>query len=316
MITLDTTLPIALYKFTNMTLRFWIDSNDIVYRNNNNSGATMSNIDCFNKLKDVIGLMNKLLPKSIVNHKVLEVSRPYFDISTDNDGTSQNDTDTIKLANPPSLQYLMANKLDNWLSFLECSDSILSPSITINGISIAAISPVIHDADNNDNDIQAFLKSNILPSSNNKKRSYLYNQAAAHFSNSLLSRSGSSNTIIYFVIIIIIIIFVDVNSLASNYNEIKEEAEIRINNYLDQLYDTINVQESNDSNSQPTKKMKSGYDSSDNDNSQKQLKKNDSDSTTNLSHNTSDILSKIKAEIEVIGKAAQDLSILRSLPLP
>jgi len=104
--------------------------------------------------------------------------------------------------------------------------------------------------------------------------------------------------------------------LASNYNEIKEEAEIRINNYLDQLYDTINVQESNDSNSQPTKKMKSGYDSSDNDNSQKQLKKNDSDSTTNSSHNASDILSKIKAEIEVIGKAAQDLSILRSLPLP
>jgi len=206
MITLDTTLPIALYKFTNMTLRFWIDSNDIVYRNNNNNGATMSNNDCFNKLKDVIGLMNKLLPKTIVNHKVLEVCRPYFDISKDNDGTSQNDTDTIKLANPPSLQYLMADKLDNWLSFLECSDSILSPSITINGISVAAISPVIHDADN-DNGIQAFVKSNILPSSNNKKRSYLYNQAAAHFSNSLLSRSGSINTIINFVIIIIIIIF-------------------------------------------------------------------------------------------------------------
>ena len=44
------------------------------------------------------------------------------------------------------------------------------------------------------------------------------------------------------------------------------------------------------------------------------MKKHDSDSTTNSSRNTSDILSKIKAEIEVIGKAAQDLSVLRSLP--
>ena len=101
--------------------------------------------------------------------------------------------------------------------------------------------------------------------------------------------------------------------LSTNYHEIKEEAENRINNYLDQLYQT-DIQESNDSNSQPNKKSKSGYDSSDNDHSQKNTKKHDSDSTTNSNHNTSDILGKIKIEIEVISKASQDLSILRSLP--
>jgi hypothetical protein len=311
---IDTSLPVALYKFTNITLRCWIDNNDDVYRNNNNNGNMMTNSDCFNKLKDVIGLMNKLLPNTIVNHKVLEVPRPYFEISTEDDSNNSNQhhIDTIKLASPPSLPYLMADKLDNWLSFLECSDNILSPSITVNGISVAAISPIINNIDNNDNDIQAYLKSNIIPSSNNKKRSHLYNQAAAHFCNSLLSRSGFNITITIITVIIIVII-IEVTLLANNYNEIKEESENRINNYLDQLY-ANNSQESNDSNSQPNKKPKSGYDSSDNDHSQKNLKKHDSDSTTNSNHNTSDLLGKIKTEIEVICKASQDLSILRSLP--
>lgn len=152
----------------------------------------MTNSDCFNKLKDVIGLMNKLLPNTVVNHKVLDVPRPYFEISKEDDSNNNNErliNDTVKLASPPSLPHLMADKLDNWLAFLECSDNILSPSITVNGISVAAISSIGIDS-NHGNDIQAYLKSNIIPSSNNKKRSYLYSQAGAHFCNSLLSRSG------------------------------------------------------------------------------------------------------------------------------